>query len=380
MKDTDPEVYRFGRFLLSPSKYTLYLADNELPLEPKSFEVLLFLAKNSGRPVTKEELLKAVWPDSFVEEANLAQHIFRLRKILGSASGTGNLIRTLPGRGYLFTAEVRREITPIAAAYESGADFSYASVEAAAANGIAVERWRERTHVIVEEIATKQVAAPARAAGLVNRRNAAVTAALLVIVALAGWAAWRFHWRTAPSEYRQIVLADFVNATGDATFDQTLKRALEIDLEQSPYMDVLSERDEVNTLLLMGRPSDTPISSEIATEICERNNREVLLAGAISTLGSRYLLTLTGSDCNSGKRLAVAKAEANSREGVLDALDSVAEQIRKQLKESAQSLKDHDVPLRVVTTSSLEALRAYSVGKYLQSQHKGLSQRIAACW
>jgi DNA-binding winged helix-turn-helix (wHTH) protein/tetratricopeptide (TPR) repeat protein len=378
MNDTGLEVYRFGRFLLNPSKYALYLANSEVPLAPKSFEVLLFLARNSGRPVTKEEVFKAVWPDSFVEEANLAQHIFRLRKILESEPGTGNLIRTLPGRGYLFTAEVSREIAPTASAYETDAEFSRATVAAAAANGIAVERWRERTHVIVEEMAPKPVAAPARAAGRVGRRGAAAIAALLAVVALAGWAAWRFHVRSTPREYRQIVLADFTNTTGDTTFDQTLKRALEIDLDQSPYMDVLSERDEVNTLLLMGRPSDTPISADVATEICERTNREVLLTGAISTLGSRYLLTLTGSDCNSGKRLAVAKAEAKSREGILEALDSLAEQVRKQLNESAQSLKDHEIPLRVVTTSSLEALKAYSYGKYLQSQHKGLSERIAA--
>lgn len=378
MNDTDLEVYRFGRFLLNPSKYTLYLADNEIPLAPKSFEVLLFLARNSGRPVTKEEVFKAVWPDSFVEEANLAQHIFRLRKILESEPGTGNLIRTLPGRGYLFAAEVRREMAPIAAAYQSDPGFSRASAATSAANGIAVERWRERTHVIVEEMAPRQVAAPARAASRINRRSVTVAAALLAVVALAGWAAWRFHERTAPREFRQLVLADFINTTGDATFDQTLKRALEIDLDQSPYMDVLSERDEVNALLLMGRPNDTPISADVATEICERTNREVMLSGAISTLGSRYLLTLTGSDCNSGKRLAVAKAEANSREGVLDALDSVAEQVRRQLNESAQSLKDHQVPLSVVTTSSLEALKDYSYGKYLQAHRTGLSERFSA--
>lgn len=373
----EPEVYRFGRFLLNPYRYALYHGDSEIPLAPKSFEVLLYLAQNPGRPVTKEEVIQAVWPDAFVEEANLAQHIFRLRKILESDPENGNLIRTLPGRGYLFTAEVSREIAPSAPAHEGNAQFSHAGATSAA-NEIAVERWRERTHVIVEEMAPGPAAAPAPATGRINRRRAITLAALLAIAALAGWAAGRFYWRSAPRAYRQIVLADFINTTGDITFDQTLKRALDIDLEQSPYMDVLSERDEVSTLRLMGRAGDTAISPDIATEICERTNREVVLSGTISALGSRYLLTLTGSDCNSGKRLVVAKAEANSKEGVLDALDSVAGQARRQLNESAQSLKDHQVPLRVVTTSSLEALKAYSYGSYLTAQHIELPERIAA--
>jgi DNA-binding winged helix-turn-helix (wHTH) protein len=378
MRGTVPEVYRFGRFLLNPYTYTLYHADDEVPLAPKSFEVLLYLAQNPGRPVTKEEVLKAVWPDAFVEEANLAQHIFRLRKILESDPDNGNLIRTLPGRGYLFTADVSREIAPSMAAQEENAEFSHLGAASETANGIAVERWRERTHVIVEEMAPGPAAAPRPAAGSINRRRAIATAALLAVAALAGWAAWRFYWRPVPREYRQIVLADFINSTGDTTFDQTLKRALDIDLAQSPYMDVLSDREEVNTLRLMGRRGGTPISPDIATEICVRTNREVLLAGAIAALGSRYLLTLTASDCNSGKRLAVAKADTNSREGVLDALDSVAEQVRRQLNESPQSLKEHQVPLRVVTTSSLEALKAYSFGRYLKSQHIAISERIAA--
>lgn len=378
MRGTAPEVYRFGNFLLNPYKYTLYHADNEIPLTPKSFEVLLYLAKNPGRPVTKDEVIKAVWPDAFVEEANLAQHIFRLRKILESDSGNGNLIRTIPGRGYLFSAEVTHEIAPDAAAHEEDTESSRPGEAAATANEIAVERWQERTRVIVEEMAPRPAAAPAPAKGLFNRRRVVAAAAMLAIAATAGWAAWRFYWRTTPRPYRQIVLADFINNTGDATFDQTLKRALEIDLEQSPYMDVLSEREEVSTLLLMGRQENTAISPDIAAEICQRTNREVLLSGSVSALGSRYLLTLTGSDCTSGKRLAAAKAEAGNREGVLDALDSVAEQVRRQLNESEQSLKDYQAPLHAVTTSSLEALKAYSYGKYLQAHHTGLFERIAA--
>jgi tetratricopeptide (TPR) repeat protein len=203
-----------------------------------------------------------------------------------------------------------------------------------------------------------------------------VSLVALVAMSLTGYVAWR-HFHSKPT-VATIVLTDFVNSTGDTTFDHTLKRALEIDLEQSPYMDVLSERAGVSTLLFMGRKSDTPITFDIAQEICERTNREMLLTGTISSLGKKYLLTVEAASCSTGKQLASAKAEARSKEEVLEALDKVAEHVRRGLNESAQSVESYEVPLRVATTSSLEALRAYSIGKYLQSQGRSRSEIIAA--
>jgi tetratricopeptide (TPR) repeat protein len=248
--------------------------------------------------------------------------------------------------------------------------------ESGGAGGLAAERWRERTHLVVEELATREtVVAPTK---WQNRHNTAIAAVLLLLTAIGSLAFWRWHRPAKPREYRQIVLADFINTTGDTTFDRTLKRALEIDLVQSPFMDILSERDGVDTLKLMGQATDTRISPAIGIEICERTNREVLLLGTISMVGRKYLLTLAGSDCHSGRSLAEAKAEADSKEGVLEALDSVAEQIRSDLNESSVSLEGYEVPLRVATTSSLEALKAYSIGKFLQSQGAPQTERIAA--
>jgi DNA-binding winged helix-turn-helix (wHTH) protein len=378
MPGQNHEVYQFGRFLLSPSRHALYVGESEIPLAPKSFEVLLYLARNPGRLVTKEELLTAVWPDAMVEEGNLAQQISRLRKAFETEPGTANLIRTVPGRGYQFTAEVSRgENLPLAVANEASPIFSSESVSSAGA-GYSVERWRERTHTIVEEMLVPASAVPIPASPAVARRRVAVAVAVLAIVGLGSWAAWRWHSRAAPSEPRQIVLADVINNTGDATFDRTLKRALEIDLTQSPYMDVLSERSGVDTLQMMGRRADTALTPDIAREICERTNRKVLLTGTISSLGRRYLLTLEASDCSSAKPLASAKAEAGSKEGVLEALDRVAEGIRRGLNESAQSLASYEVPLRSATTSSLDALKAYSVGVYLDSQGRPKPEIIAA--
>jgi tetratricopeptide (TPR) repeat protein len=118
----------------------------------------------------------------------------------------------------------------------------------------------------------------------------------------------------------------------------------------------------------MGKPSSTPISYEIAREICERSNRQVVLSGSISAIGSRYLLTLDGTDCQTGRAVAAAKTEVRNKEEVLHALDTIAEKVRRGLNESSASMATYEVPLQMATTSSLEALREYSIGKDMQDQ------------
>jgi DNA-binding winged helix-turn-helix (wHTH) protein/predicted Zn-dependent protease len=366
MPGHDQESYQFGRFRVNPVLHRLFLGETEVPLTPKTVDVLLYLARNPGRPITKDELLKAVWADSYIEESNLAQHIFKLRKAFSSEPGAANLIRTLPGRGYQFTAEVN--VCPAHAIAPAQPAPQWALPEDIVAEG----HWRERTHVVVEE--TTHLA-PQTAP--VRRTPIAYTVGGAIVIALAGLA-WHREHRVAAAGYRKVVLADFSNATGDPAFDRTLKRALEIDLAQSPYMDVLSERGGVGVLQLMGRRSDTAISADIAREMCERTNREVLISGTIAPLGRQYLLTLEATDCRSEKRVAVAKANAAGKDDVLEALDKVAEALRRGLNESAKSVEDYDVPLRAATTSSIEALKAYSVGKSLQIQGRNRTEIMAA--
>jgi len=362
MPSQNHEIYRFGRFWLSPSRHVLYLDETEVPLAPKSFEVLLYLAKNPGRLVPKEELLEAVWPGAFIEEANLAQQIFRLRKAFESEPDASNLICTMPGRGYQFTAEVSSAVLPLSVANEAHPTFSGETTRGPIEAGY-VERWRERTHMVVEEMAV-----PGKARSVLTGRNAGLATAVLAATALVSWGTWRWHERVTPSLYHQVVVADFNNATGDSTFDRTLRRALEVDLEQSPYMDVMSERNGVATLQMMGRSGDTPLISDVAREVCERTNRNILIEGSISSVGPEYLVTLGASDCSTGKTLTSAKAEAKDKGRVLAAVDVVAAQIRSGLGESAQSLASYQVPLKEATTPSLEALKAYSMGKYLAAQ------------
>jgi DNA-binding winged helix-turn-helix (wHTH) protein/tetratricopeptide (TPR) repeat protein len=371
MPGTEREVYCFGGFRLSPSQHALYLQKTEIPLGAKSLQVLLYLVQNPGRVVTKEELLKAVWPDSFIEEANLSQHIFRVRKALEAEPGTAKSILTMPGQGYQFTAQVRREIPSQAINRQASVPSSPSQEPWPPQGAIAVERWRERTHIVEEELAQSPKALAAPASSLLRKRSLFI-AAVLVCLAVASWAGWR-KWGRAPlGAPQQVVLADFTNTTGDATFDRTLRRALEMDLVQSPYMDVLGDRDAADTLLQMGRNSSSPITPAVAAEICVRTNRKAVLEGAISALGTKYLVTLSGSDCNTGHPLAGAKAEANSREGVLEAVDLVAERVRKQLGETAASLGQFQRPIAQATTNSLEALRDYT--QAIDAEDRGDSQ------
>ena len=188
------------------------------------------------------------------------------------------------------------------------------------------------------------------------------------LIALAATLAWK-HF-ASPPQIRKVMVADFANTTGDAAFDHTLKRALEIDLEQSPYVDVMREREAMSTLQLMALNNASPITSGVAKEICERSNRQVLLTGNIALVGQEYLLTLEATDCASGKELAGAKAVATGKENVLAALDSIADHVRRELGESKQSLESYQVPIAEATTPSFEALEAYSTGQYLGAQGK----------
>ena len=358
------EIFQFGEFRIDPLERTLRRNDSPVTLQRRAFDVLLYLVQNPGRVVTKDELLKNVWPDAFVDENNLTQSVSVLRKALDQRPGENSYITTLPGRGYQFVVPVQviGEARP--------GDERRGLANTSQGGSLLVQERTVTTKIVTEENHTTRRTSISRWALV-----AALVAGLIATI-FAGVAMWK-RLRPKPS-VATVVLSDFVNSTGDVTFDRTLKRALEIDLEQSPYMNVLSERAGVSTLLFMGRTSDTPITADIGQEICERTNRQALLTGTISTIGNKYLVTLEASSCTTGKQLASAKAEAKSKEQVLEALDSVAERVRRGLNESVESVESYEVPLRVATTPSLEALRAYSIGKYLQSQGRSRSDIMAA--
>ena len=188
-------------------------------------------------------------------------------------------------------------------------------------------------------------------------------AVVLVVAAIAGV----FYVRSRQAAHRltdkdTIVLADFSNSTGDAVFDDTLKTALSVGLNQSPFLNVLSDNKVAATLKLMTRPGDTRLTPDVARELCQRAGSKAYLAGSIASLGSQYVLGLKAVNCQSGDPLAEEQVTAASKEKVLDALGEAASKLRGELGESLATVQKFDVPLSEATTSSLEALKAYSLG------------------
>jgi eukaryotic-like serine/threonine-protein kinase len=191
-------------------------------------------------------------------------------------------------------------------------------------------------------------------------------AAVLLLAALSA-----LYFRSRPahlSENDVIVLADFTNNTGESVFDSTLREALSIDLAQSPLLYVLTDLQTTQTLKLMGRAPGDRITQDVGREICLRSSSKAVLTGSITRLGDHYVLQLRATNCQTGETLAAARAEADSRENVLHALDQAASSLRSRLGESLASVQEYDLPLAKVTTSSLEALQAFSEGRRLLRQ------------
>ena len=189
---------------------------------------------------------------------------------------------------------------------------------------------------------------------------------LLVALLVAG----RLYYRIAPAKQRltdkdTVVLTDFSNSTGDAVFDDTLKTALSVSLQQSPFLNVLSDNKVANTLQQMTRPAETKLTPEVARELCQRAGSKAYIAGSIGSLGSEYVLGLKAVNCQNGDLLAEQQVTAPAKEKVLDALGGAASKLRGELGESLATVQKFDVPLEQATTSSLEALKAFSLGRRL---------------
>jgi eukaryotic-like serine/threonine-protein kinase len=195
------------------------------------------------------------------------------------------------------------------------------------------------------------------------KRSGYITAAVLVaLVAGALYLRSRPKAAVPPlTEKDTVVLSDFTNSTGDPVFDGTLKQALAVDLEQSPFLNILSDSKVAETLKLMDRPPTERVTPEIAADLCLRTGSKAVVSGSISNLGSEYVIALDAIACDNGDSLAKERAEAAHKEGVLKALDTSTAALRTRLGESLASVQKFDVPVEA-TTPSLEALKAYSMG------------------
>ncbi|MGA7623530.1 MAG: hypothetical protein WCA91_08115, partial [Candidatus Acidiferrales bacterium] len=208
-----------------------------------------------------------------------------------------------------------------------------------------------------------------------RRRNLAAVAVLVIATLITGGLYYRSREQSKRLTSKDtIVLADFANSTGDPVFDDTLKTALVISLQQSPFLNVLSDGEVSKTLQQMTRPAGTKLTADVTRELCQRAGSKAYIAGAIASLGSDYVLGLKTVHCQSGDTLAQEQVTTPSKEKVLDALGKAASRLRGQLGESLATVQKFDVPLEDATTPSLEALKAYSLGRKADNEkgHAGL--------
>jgi len=194
----------------------------------------------------------------------------------------------------------------------------------------------------------------------------------VAVILIAAGIAVGYYFRSRQSAIRltdkdTIVLADFANKTGDAVFDDTLKQGLSVQLEQSPFLDLVSERKVNETLKLMGRPAGDRLTPEVTREVCQRTGSKAMLTGSIAGLGSQFVIGLKAVNCGTGDVLAEAQEQAAGKEEVLKALDNAAASLRGKLGESLSTVQKYATPVEEATTPSLEALKAYSLGQKTRS-------------
>jgi len=351
-------LLEFGPFRMDLEERVLMRDQETITLSPKAFETLLVLVQHSQRVVLKDDLMKTLWPDTFVEESNLSQHIFLLRKALGDRAHDPEYIVTVPGRGYRFARKVTELTEP---------------------DGDLIVHSRSVQRVTVEETESTLDSAVAASFPRLRQRpwnwivGSTTVGALLTLAAVGTF----FYKRNvhALTEKDTIVLGDFTNTTGDAVFDGTLKTALNVSLRQSPFLNVLSDSEVAKTLQLMARPAGTKITPEVARELCQRAGSKAYLAGSIGSLGSEYVLELKAVNCQSGDTLAQELMTAASKEKVLGTLGEAATKLRGELGESLATVQKLNVPLFQATTSSLEALQAYSLGAKVANE-KGYAAEL----
>ena len=340
MSPEPKDPLHFEGYAIERSRWTLQWLEEPIALSRKTFDVLLYLIDHRDRVLGKDELLKALWPGQIVEESNLTQQIFLLRKALSRHESGSRIIETIPGRGYRFIAAL--------------------DADQAEQSELVINATESVTRVTIEE---EEDIGPGPAQ-LPPARAWRPPAAAILIVSLgllaAVWLIW-YRWvghSSGPPV--QVVLTAMQGGTGDAVLDRSLVDALRIDLAQSPFVSVVSAAAVRATLLEMKlNPDDAPDSQQ-AREICERTNSQAVLHGNVAHSGGHFLLTEEATSCVNGETLAAATAEAVRAEDLPQSIDKLAASLRQKLGESRRSVARFNAPLFPANTASLEALKAYS--------------------
>jgi len=328
------QVVRFGEFELDLRTGELRTKGQHIILQEKPFQILMALLERPGEMIAREELIKRLWPaGTFVDfDLSLNKAVNRLREALGDSAERPRFIETFPKRGYRFAGTVAKATCAEAAGSQPSDTHD---------NLHAARRWK-----------------------------APILISIFVVGLLALAAVLALSMRRPPplNEADLVLVADFVNTTGEPVFDDSLKQALTVKLAESPFFNIVSDSVTRKTLGLMGRSASEPVLPPIAREVCQRAGAKAVVSGSILNLGTKYVLDVDVTNCLTGASLARQEIEARDKEQVLSRLGEAIPPLRRRLGESVGSIQKFDTPIEQATTKSLAALKAYASGEQKRAQ------------
>jgi DNA-binding winged helix-turn-helix (wHTH) protein/tetratricopeptide (TPR) repeat protein len=331
-------VYQFGPFEVIPGSGELLKNGRRIRLQELPHRLLVALLENAGEVISREQLRSRLWPDdTFVDfDSSLRVAVGKLREALDDNAEAPRYIETVPKRGYRFLVTEVRRLDPAPETAKPREESEHLKADA-----IPLDVSQSRSHLL----------------------RYGITAVTAIILMAGGIFLWHQRTQAAPlTEKDALVLADFANTTGDPVFDGTLRQALAIQLEQSPFLKIMDDEQVQQTMRLMSLPPGTHITNQVAHDVCVRDAAAATIDGSIASLGKSYVVTLQAITCPGGATLAREQVQADDKEHVLNALGRAATAMRGKLGESRSSIQKFDTPLEQATTPSLEALKAYSSG------------------
>jgi DNA-binding winged helix-turn-helix (wHTH) protein/Tfp pilus assembly protein PilF len=335
-------IIRFGAYEADLQEASLTKAGIRIRLQEQPFQILVLLLDRPGQIVTREEIRQKLWSDdTFVEfDDALNTAVRKLRAALNDSADNPRFLETVPRRGYRFVAPVSLlpEVNLNPGPVQNETPYSASAP--------------------IPEIARSDASRPLRA-GWPGWTWIGIT--VLALAAIAGVYRYGSRSRFQITSKDTVVLADFVNTTGEAVFDDALRQGLEIGLKQSPFVQVQSDRKTAVILKQMGREPDARMTGRTAIEVCQRTGSKVTVQGSIASLGTTYLIGLAAIRCDSGEPVANEQVQAKRKEDVVDALGRASAQLRARLGESLPSIQKYNAPLEQATTPSLDALNAYGM-------------------
>ena len=324
-------LVRFEGFQLDSRSGELLKDGAETVLLPEqSFQILIMLLEHPGKVVSRRQIQQRLWPDGTIVEFehSISAAINRLRQVLGDSAENPRYIETLARRGYRWKAGGEWVVA-------SGSDAVPVAI-GDVAKAAPKPKWLLWTAVC----------------------GAGLLALGLTITS------WLSNYRKSHrlTEKDTVVLADFTNTTGDSVFDGALRQGLEVQLEQSPFLSLVSEQQIRQTLGMMKQPPDAKLTPELARQVCQRTNGAAVIESSIAQVGTQYDLVLKAVNCSNRESIASTETQADDKNHILGALGKASSEMRKKLGESLITVQKLDMPLVQATTPSLEALKAYSLG------------------